>query len=46
VDFFFLRIVNIGAENNVDIETLVNRDSTTSTFLFLGFLDESQDHTV
>jgi hypothetical protein len=31
---------------NVDIKTRVNQNSTTSTFLFVWFLDESWDHTV
>jgi hypothetical protein len=31
---------------NVEIKTGVNRNSTTSTFLFVWFLDESWDHAV
>jgi hypothetical protein len=31
---------------NVDIKTRVNRNSTTSTFLFVLSLDESCDHAV
>ena len=31
---------------NVDIETRVNRNSTTSTFLFVWSLDESWDHSL
>ena len=30
----------------IDIKTQVNRNFTTSTFLFLGFLDEPWDHAV
>jgi hypothetical protein len=31
---------------NVDMKTRVNQISTTSTFLFVWFLDESWDHAV
>jgi hypothetical protein len=30
----------------IDIKTHVNRNFTTSTFLFFGFLDEASDHAV